>query len=393
MVRKIKNKVKHGKKIRVAFTAWNIAMWKYGSIYDEMKKSLHFDPFIILTPSPGKNNEVRERDLEEMKHVFSLRNYKIYPHVQDTIDGMRFEKEIKADILFFTQPYSIGEVYKNMLRFLFCYSAYGFPTDAPAKWSCNTIMQNMCWKLFQPTKQSISRFEEMQSIKGKNNVLVGYPFGEELRKSSTFDPWKKSLGETRLKRIIWASHFSITENAIFKLSNFLRLHQVMLELAEEFRGQIQWAFKPHPWLYSALCKNSDWGEKRAREYFKRWETLENTQLEQGNYTELFANSDAIIHDCGSFTVEYLYTQKPGMYIMIPSVKRSADGLGEEALDCYYQGSTKEEIRKFIINVVLGGNDPKARERKEFYDKYLLPPNGKTAAQNILDEIERGLGWK
>ena len=33
----------------------------------------------------------------------------------------------------------------------------------------------------------------------------------------------------------------------------------------------------------------------------------------------------------------------------------------------------------------------ARER--FYEKYLLPPNGQSVAQNILDEIERGLGWK
>ncbi len=167
----------------------------------------------------------------------------------------------------------------------------------------------------------------------------------------------------------------------------------MVDLAEKYKNQIQWAFKPHPWLYSSLCKLEDWGEDRTNAYFKKWADLEYTQFEHGAYADLFASSDAIIiHDCGSFLVEYLYTRNPALYLTLPNTNRSYNEVGRKALDCYYQGVEKEDIERFIEDVVLAGNDSKRADRNVFHQKYLLPPHGQTAAQNVLAEIESGFGW-
>ena len=39
-----------------------------------------------------------------------------------------------------------------------------------------------------------------------------------------------------------------------------------------------------------------------------------------------------------------------------------------------------------MHTVLEDNDPKKPERMAFYNKYLIPPNGKTVAQNVYDNI-------
>ncbi|MGN0835459.1 MAG: hypothetical protein ACI4QA_06510 [Candidatus Spyradosoma sp.] len=382
-----------GKKtLKVVFTAWNVSMWKYHSVYRLMEKHPRFDPVVVLTPSPGFPLEARERDLAEMRKVFSERGYRIHPTIFWDERRLVFDKSVKADILCFTQPYFP----KNLTRFtwnkIFCYCPYGFPSAAAEKWQHNNFMQNVAWKIFHERQETIEAAKTCTLNKAKNCVAVGYSFGDELSaERAERNPWKLQSGTP--KRVIWSPHFSIADNAIFHLSNFLRLHEAMLELAEEFRGKIQWAFKPHPFLLPTLSKPEFWGRERAEAYFEKWKNMPNGQVELGAYADLFASSDAIVHDCGSFTIEYLYTRKPAMYLRIPGCERNADDLGNEALSCYYQGSEKAQIRRFLEDVVLGGNDPMRERRERFYEKYLKPPHRRSVAQNILDEIERGLGWK
>jgi hypothetical protein len=52
----------------------------------------------------------------------------------------------------------------------------------------------------------------------------------------------------------------------------------------------------------------------------------------------------------------------------------------------YIGKDEADIRHFIDDVVLGGNDPMQEKRQAFFNQYLLPPNGKSTAQNTLDDL-------
>ena len=116
--------------------------------------------------------------------------------------------------------------------------------------------------------------------------------------------------------------------------------------------------------------------------------MPNTQLEESAFIDLFMTSDAMIHDCASFTVEYHYSKNPCLFTSqdLQEIRKPLNELGCAALDAHYSGSSEADVRQFIDEVVIGGKDPKREERDAFFKKYLLPPNGKTAAQNIFDDI-------
>ena len=83
-----------------------------------------------------------------------------------------------------------------------------------------------------------------------------------------------------------------------------------------------------------------------------------------DYLETFANSDTMIHDCGSFTAEYLFTNKPCCYMLknVDDIKRKFLPMGQKCLDNYYKAFNKNDILNFIDNVVIKGIDPMKNQR-------------------------------
>ena len=114
--------------------------------------------------------------------------------------------------------------------------------------------------------------------------------------------------------------------------------------------------------------------------------MSNTFIQEGDYIDLFLTSDAMIHDCGSFLIEYLYTNKPVMRMMNDISPESLyNDLALKALDVYYKGFNKEDVESFIIDII-NGSDTLKQSRSDFINQYLLPPNGKTPSENILSDI-------
>lgn len=162
----------------------------------------------------------------------------------------------------------------------------------------------------------------------------------------------------------------------------------MLDFAQKQVGKIQFAFKPHPWLKRELYKHANWGQERTDAYYSAWENGVNTQLEQGEYVDLFMTSDAMVHDCCSFCCEYLLTGKP-VFFMTRNEKYQASQLNEMAYAAFYSqylGKTVADLQTFLKEQVIEGLDPLKEKREMVVKKYLLPPNGKTAAENIIDVI-------
>ena len=87
----------------------------------------------------------------------------------------------------------------------------------------------------------------------------------------------------------------------------------------------------------------------------------------GEYMDEFTNSDAMIHDCGSFIAEYLYTEKPCCY-MLKTPEQATEGLlpmGQKCMENYYKAFSEEDIIRFIDNVVISGEDPMKEKREQF----------------------------
>ena len=148
-------------------------------------------------------------------------------------------------------------------------------------------------------------------------------------------------------------------------------------------------FKPHQVLKFKLQQL--WGVDKTEDYYKRWDALENAQLVSDGYVDLFLTSDAMIHDCGSFTTEYLFTRKPVMYLCgNTDMTDKFNEFGINSFNCHYQGRSGEDIERFLKEVVLDGKDPMKQQREQFFEDYLKPKDGLLPSQKILKVIEEAI---
>lgn len=385
-------KLRHRDQINVVFFAMSLPMWRHQHLYEKLIEHPKFNPIIVILPSCSYSEEQQALDVKALRDYFDARNVSYILGIQDnTVYDVR--NKLDPDILFYPQPYwgmfAEGLAYNCFYDKLLCYTPYAFWTSKEV-WSYSQPLQKMSWKLFYSTELHREDAKTYSLVKDFNVEIVGYPTADYFLLSGHIDVWKNQ--ETKKKRIIWAPHFTISSGGLLYQSNFLWMAELMLELTKKYSNKIQFVFKPHPRLYTELCKHPDWGEAKAMAYYKYWETMDNTQIEIGEFVDLFMTSDAMIHDCGSFSVEYHYSENPVMYIAKNFEEQVEDknNFGKIAMSLHYVGKDKQDIIDFIENVVLRGEDPLKPKRQQFKQDYLLPPNGKTVAENTMDVLIREL---
>lgn len=382
LFRKGKEKsIRKKKTITVLFVLAELGSWKTKLLYEAMLKHPRFKPILGVTEAAdnpsGKN--LLTNFLEEHNYSFI------------DLDTKQKGSKISPDIIFYQKPYDFAyrnpavRIYKH-LNSLFCFVNYGLHV-VQTFWSTNQILYKCLWhQYFENQLAANPNRMAMLPDGGKQVVITGLPVQDQLLfpKEQYIDPWKSQ--EKPKKRIIYAPHHTIGNIHLEGLatSSFLENSEIMVELMHKYADTVQWAFKPHPLLYPHLLKV--WGKDKTDTYYNEWKNAENAQLENGEYDALFKYSDAMIHDCSSFTIEYHYTQNPVMYLIRKkNAENEMSPFGQKAFDLHYKGCTKEDIEKFIQNVI-DGVDPMKEEREKFYDNYLIPPHGKTACENIINAI-------
>ena len=379
-------RLRHKKRINVVFIAFSLPMWRYQNLYELLSKHPRFNVSILVLPTVSYAKNQQKDNIKELQDYFTSRNA-IY-HIGVTDKGyMDVKKVLDPDIMFYPQPYlaMFDEKFDyDKFRFkLLCYYPYAFWT-ATDDWSYNLPLHNYAWKLFYSTELHRDEARSIAFNKGRNVEVVGYPNADNFMTKSYKNVWK--LQDTTKKRVIWAPHFTIFSGGLMEQSNFLWMANFMLELANKHSDYVQFVFKPHPRLFSELCNHKDWGEKKAQLYYNEWANGTNTQIETGEYIDLFMTSDAMIHDCGSFSVEFHYSGNPVMFVSNDFEKLVSEKgkFGQLAMRQHYVGKNQQDIINFIENVVLKGDDPMKEGREQFKKDYLLPPNDKTVAQNTMD---------
>ena len=376
----------------VIFFLEKSSCWKYKALYDLMEHSSHFHPSIIVCPNVLVSHEDMVRGMQETYIEMLKEGYRVIKGYEDVQHSYINVRDLDPHIIFFSSAWE-GYIDKRFhisqyTDILTCYMNYGWATT-PFEWSFVTNMCLRVWLYLQECKD-YNRILK-QWTPGMNAVVTGSPMYEAfLNASAEGKDWK--IKNPKFKRVIYAPHHSIPEVAdgIIALSTFLIHYKTMLEIAEQYKDKIQFVFKPHPLLLNHLYLHPEWGREKAVAYYDLWKNGENTNFVNGEYIDLFKTSDAIIHDCSSFTMEYLYTKKPALFLSNIGHEGQANEVAIRAYEAHYKAKTKEEICDFLDNVVLKGNDPKKQERESFYNDVLLPPNGRTASENILQEISKSL---
>jgi hypothetical protein len=373
----------------LVFVVSSLPMWRSQTLYDLLSKDDRFDIHFALFPLPTFSPAQRATAIQQFRSYFDKLQIPYLDLSGIDKPGHTLRKRLDPDILFYPQPYS--RLFSNDLDSfsfsdkLLCYIPYAMLT-ASEPWAYRNHLNNIAWRLFF---QSESRKEEAARVlysRGKNIRVVGDPVADLFSLPMHRDVWKPQ--EKKKKRVIWAPHFTLSDDFYLHRNAFSWLSDFMLDVAARYHEQIQFAFKPHPRLLSVLYDRPDWGKERADDYYARWAEGANTQLETGNYIDLFKGSDAMIHDSSSFSVEYHFTGKPVLFTAtdLEPITRILNEFGQAAIRAHYPGKTTGDIFSFLDNVVLGEQDPMAGQRQAFYHQYLLPPGGRSVAENIYQDL-------
>ena len=363
-------------RISVLFVVFELASWKTESLYNKMLSHPRFSPELLVVPSLENREEIHrvEQYMEKQGYPF----HRLKP-------GASIAKTLHPDIIFYQKPYDWcidkSLFFRRNLGSLFCYMSYCF-RNTTKDFNQNSFFHNYAWQIYVENESVQSEMRSIMDNGARNTIVTGLTVMDDLMKDKCCfpDPWKASGNR---KRIIYAPHHTINNEEVNR-STFLVFGEFMLQMAEKYKDQVQWAFKPHPLLRNKLEKK--WGKERTEAYYDKWSNLENSQYEQGEYLGLFKYSDAMIHDCGSFILEYLYTQKPVMYLI------QDRGLGEEvneqtrrAFDVHYHGGGFREVESFI-EMVIKGEDGMKEVRESFWRTHLVPPGGGNVSDHIIQTI-------
>lgn len=395
----LRKKIAQREKITVCLFVSRISCWTFANLYSILQKSDIFNPIVVVKPFMFNGYEAMVEYMNTTYEALKSQGYnviKTYDEESDTFLDLR--KEINPDIVFYTKywlPQFQENFYINKFEDkLTFYTSYCF--DIAYHPACmNFELNNKVNRYFMPSEIHKHMAEQVMNNGAKNVHVVGAPKLDVFFDKSYVpkDVWKPQ--EKKKKRIIWAPHHSDNfPGNLYQFNAFYELTEFMFEMAEKYKDEIQIAFKPHPMLKPYLV-NKKWGKESAKAYYQRWAELENGQLETGEFIDLFLTSDAMILDSISFIAEYTATNKPALFTIGSTSRVQLNEFGGVNFKVLYHtdNDLKSDIEKFIVDVVINGNDVKADQRTEFIEKFLLPPNGKTAAQNIydniLDEIQNG----
>ena len=377
----------------VLFLALDATCWKLDSVYLEMQKSSLFNPIILVCPQVNRGYDFMMEKLQSCAKFFEDKGYEYILTYNELSDTYFDAHSLKPDIIFYTNPYKglINDQYyiDNFPDSLLCYVNYGY-INVHFEWGFNLPFHQKIWRYFVECDENLKLIKKYSPNNANNCLVTGFPMYDAfIEGTSIGKDWK--IQDSKRKRIIWSPHHSISiQSQMIKLSTFELYFDSMLKIARKFKDQIQIVFKPHPLLKEALYRLDGWGKERTDKYYEQWENGENTSTAEGEYVDLFNSSDAMINDSASFTIEYLYTSKPCLYLNNYDRQVDANEVALKAFDCWYKATTEEQIENFIIDVVLNGNDPLKNKREKFYNDVLVPPHGLTASENILNEIKREL---
>jgi hypothetical protein len=395
---RIHRKVTKRKKLNVLFLEARKQTWFFDDIYKLFSLNQAFSISVLVIPFGHDNSEEILKNMEEVYSFLQNRGIKCIRSFDDERCTFKKIKTFKPDILFFSYAWE-GHLHKNYFARNYRNSLnyyIGYYISVPNNLgNYNLLAHNIATKYFCETTVHLEIAKKTADNRGRNIVVSGHPKLDKYFDCSysPADVWKKQT--TNKKRIIWAPHWSFGDSRnspVFVSASFYEIAGFMVEIVEKYQEKIQFAFKPHPLMRGELKKH--WTKEKINEYYALWDEMPNTQFEDGAYIDLFLTSDAMIFDSMSFMVEYMLTRNPALYTVCSHAYLNLNEFGINVYkELYHTNNIKADIDQFIANVVLNGNDYKKKSRLDFISEYLVPPNNKSASENIYHTVLEDIGLK
>lgn len=373
------------RKLKVAFLHMYATDCQNLIVFEKMLGSEEFDPYFIVNPDVFRS--IENFNLQYIKSIDMLRNR--YGNDRILLGYDLSEKKFndyseQFDMMTTNNPYDhMAHQYfkisywgkKGIPIFYISYFYMGRCHVTAENFSQKSF--NYIWKIFVENESAFAISKKYEILKGKNVVVSGYP---------KFDSYANLKPDTNDKIIIIAPHHSI-ETTDTSVGTFLEMEKIYLKLPRLY-PEIKFVFRPHPLLFEKL--NNIWTQDRVNDWKTTLLSNENVIFsEEGDYLQLFMNSSALIHDCGSFTAEYLFTEKPCAYIhrKIVDMDKTFTEFGKQCISYHYPINNEEDILKFINKVVIDNNDCLKDNRKKFAESNVMInyPHSSDFILNYLSE--------
>lgn len=390
-VARISARVATGARVRATFLVSSAAMFPSRPLFERMIADPLFAPRIVVVPGIravvddlastclALHSEFPEAEVLSCK-------------VDDPVLPWR-DVSVDSDIVVYNSPYAASHFFYNP-RFAFgrdflpIHVNYGYYRSVYDRYVMRTDNYAYFWKALFENEDVLAEYRQCSVIGGSNAWLTGYckmdALAEKVRRS----------GER--KCILIAPHHSVEGgmNRVLGLSNFARYERLFFDLPRR-HPEIDFIFRPHPALFKVLASPRLWGAERAEAWCSQFRAHPNVQWSDGgDYFQDFADSDAIIQDCGSFLVEYFYTGKPCCYLLKSpkDAEEKFTPFGQDCLGHCHIAYDEAAILRFIDEVVVQGRDPLAEARERFRRERVML-NHPRAAAVALDLIKRELGGR
>ncbi|WP_031491050.1 hypothetical protein [Succinivibrio dextrinosolvens] len=390
-LRQISKKFNNKEKIKVAFFVIWSSQFTFSGLFELMRNDKSpFDPFIIVCRIPNLSVEdnsryanVYEKSLKDLTDKYGEKYVK-----QNYVNGRYVYLLDNIDIAFFSMihPYAYDKsslpetLFKNNILLYFC--EYSIDVAKKTEQEIITVQHrysqlNFFYKIYTINNYLSSCISNDYHIK-----YIGYPKLDEFSKFENQNKTTKCR-----KKIILAPHQDFNKENF--CGNFLKTYKLYYQLPDIY-PEIDFIFRPHPLLIPNLYLY--WGKKKTDSFINKVLSNKNVTLDSSSfYYQNFAESDAIIHDCGSFLVEYLITSKPEFFLEDdPKIlDHYLNDFSKSCIDHIYLGHTLKQACSFIDKVVIGEIDNKKEKRTRFVNKYVkynYPNINKKIFEDIMNDL-------
>jgi|SRR5690625_36181 len=389
-------KIKEKDRIKVVFLAIHKSVWKVDSVFQRMLRDPLFEPLILVCPYIKYGEKRMWEDMRSSYRYFKQKNYPVLFSYDQKENRWITLEEIQPHIVFFTNPHNLtrNEYYQEaFLNYLSCYVPYYFMITKHAgsyKDIYNTLFFNSLWRFYATSEENLQSYIA-HSINKCSGLCVGYPALEGLVNNNinkSNHAWDNN-SHSKIK-IIYAPHHTI-DGDDNSLSTFLQYGEYILELSKKYKETFFWSFKPHPMLKSKLYEHPDWGVDKTNRYYENWKTGISSQFDDGEYEQLFVHSNAIIHDCSSFIVEYAVVKKPALYLVNSNTFNLLTDLGENILTSSYKlALNQQDIEVFIQSLIDKDvkhektNKIESNELNDYIEKLFI---NESPSKKIINDIK------
>lgn len=351
--KEIAERIKTGEKLRFAsYVVYDTTFGAHGICELMLKEPEKYDVTFVVCPDTY-------RDMDGLKLYHKTKQFFVERYGADRVldgydetTGEFLDHSDKFDVVYLANPYDclVNRVHgvqylsnKNLLPIFIC---YGFIiSNLLMKVLFESQYSALFYKFFVDAKQTKVEAVDFQKFYTRNIVLSGYPKMDKLVKIP-------EINHSR-KKILIAPHHTVKGlSGDLQLSNFLEYADFILKLVDLFPN-VDFVFRPHPLLFTNLAMNGIWSKEEIDSYLDSVKRKNIAYSTESDYLHLFKDCDAIIHDCGSYMVEWLYTGKPCCYVVDSEerVRAQLNRLSNFALDCHTQiADSREKIIAFIKKV-------------------------------------------